>query len=55
MKPCFAMTINKSQGQTLNLIGMHLKERMFTHEQLYVELTRVSRLKSIIENIKKIS
>jgi hypothetical protein len=47
------MTINKSQGQTLNLIEIHLKKRLFTNGQLYVELTRVSRLKSIIANIIK--
>jgi len=53
LKPCFAMTINKSQGQTLNFVGIHLKEEVFTHGQLYVALSRVSSLKNIIANINK--
>ncbi len=53
LKPCFAMTINKSQGQTLNFVGIHLKEEVFTHGQLFVALSRVSSLKNIIANINK--
>ncbi|XP_071718423.1 uncharacterized protein [Rutidosis leptorrhynchoides] len=33
---CFAMTINKSQGQSLNSIGLFLRKPVFTHGQLYV-------------------
>ncbi|XP_076898827.1 uncharacterized protein LOC143552505 [Bidens hawaiensis] len=38
---CFAMTINKSQGQSLTRVGLYLKDPVFTHGQLYVALSRV--------------
>ncbi|CAN1274859.1 ATP-dependent DNA helicase PIF1 [Linum perenne] len=38
----FAMTINKSQGQTLQNVGLCLKKQVFTHGQLYVALSRVT-------------
>ena len=36
----FGMTINKSQGQSLNHVGLHLITPVFTHGQLYVGLSR---------------
>jgi len=36
----YAMTINKSQGQTLSHVGLHLVDDVFLHGQLYVAFSR---------------
>ncbi|KAL8601841.1 hypothetical protein ACOMHN_020576 [Nucella lapillus] len=41
LKPCFAMSINKSQGQSLKVVGVKLKQPCFSHGQLYVACSRV--------------
>jgi ATP-dependent exoDNAse (exonuclease V) alpha subunit len=44
---CFAMTINKSQGQTVKHVGLDLRRPMFTHGQFYVEISRVTSMFNI--------
>jgi len=41
---CFAMMVNKSQGQTLEKVGVDLRSPAFTHGHLYVALSRVTSL-----------
>ena len=43
IRPAFAMTINKAQGQTMKFVGIYLHQLVFSHCQLYVVLSRVSR------------
>ena len=39
---CFAMTINKAQGQSLQQLGLYLPTEVFAHGHLYVALSRVT-------------
>ena len=48
---CFAMTINKSQGQSLSQVGLYLQCPIFIHGQFYVVVSMVKsrkRLKILI-------
>lgn len=38
--PAFAITINKSQGQSYHYVGILLNEPVFSHGQLYVAFSR---------------
>ena len=41
VRPAFAMTVNKSQGQSLKYCALHLPNSVFTHGQLYLAASRV--------------
>ncbi len=40
LRLAYAMTINKSQGQTLSHVGLHVADDVFSHGQLYVAFSR---------------
>jgi len=44
---CYAMTVNKSQDQSLEHVGIFLYTLAFTHGQLYVALSRVTSLNGL--------
>ena len=48
LRTAYAMTINKSQGQTLSRIGLDLRSSAFAHGQLYVALSRAQNKTSIM-------
>ena len=41
------MTVNKSQGQSFNFVGVNLHIPVFTHGQLYVALSRVTDIRGL--------
>ena len=43
----FAMTINKSQGQSLQTVGIDLRSPVFAHGQLYVALSRTTDVRKL--------
>ena len=52
VRVCYAMTIHKGQGQSLDRVGVFIAQQVFAHGQLYVGLSRVrkaSGLKVFVE------
>jgi ATP-dependent DNA helicase PIF1 len=48
IRTSFAMTINKSQGQSLKTAGLYLESECFSHGQLYVGCSRVGSSQCIV-------
>lgn len=44
----FALTINKSQGQTFKKVGIYLSSDVFGHGQLYVAFSRAISKQSVV-------
>jgi ATP-dependent exoDNAse (exonuclease V) alpha subunit len=42
MRLYFVITINKAQGQSLQKVGIDLRQPVFTHGQFYVAFSRVT-------------
>ncbi|XP_041009425.1 ATP-dependent DNA helicase PIF1-like [Juglans microcarpa x Juglans regia] len=55
VKLSFAMSIDKSQGQTLDFVGIYLPHPVFSHGQLYVALSRAKTISAIKILIRPIS
>jgi ATP-dependent DNA helicase PIF1 len=53
LMPAFAMTINKSQGQSFDQVGVSLSNPVFAHGQLYVALSRVRTRKGLRIYVKE--
>ena len=48
LRLCYAMTFNKSQGQTLKRVSIDLRSHAFTHGQLYVALGRPTKREDVL-------
>ena len=47
IKLCFAITVIKSQGQTLQQVGEYIRQLCYSHSQLYVALSRARKSSTI--------
>ena len=47
VQSCFAMTIHKAQGQTMDNVLIYLEKLVFQHGQLYVALSRGRRKENV--------
>jgi ATP-dependent DNA helicase PIF1 len=48
LRVCFAMTTNKSQGQSLREAGIDVRQDCFSHGQFYVACSRVSKPSNLV-------
>ena len=46
VRPIFAMTTKKSQGQTLKAVGLDQKEAVFSHDQIYMAVAQESAIQT---------
>ncbi|RFU23627.1 hypothetical protein B7463_g12712, partial [Scytalidium lignicola] len=47
LRVCFAMTVNKSQGQSFDRVGLDLRLPVFTHGQFYVAVSRTTSVRGL--------
>jgi hypothetical protein len=47
VRPCFAITINKSQGQSFDTVGVDLRTSVFAHGQFYVAMSRITNVQNL--------
>ena len=55
IRPAFAMTINKCQGQTFKQVDIYFDQPIFTHGQLYVAFSQVPNFSSLHVLIRPIN
>ena len=53
LRLCYAMTFNKSQGQTLSRVSIDLRHNVFSHGQLVVAFGRATRRSDVLALVTK--
>ena len=53
VKSAYAFTANKSQGHSLDFVGLYIEKEFFAHGQTYVAMSRVGSSKNIKILFKK--